>query len=193
MKLLIVEDDQFLREFLKDLLKNEFDEIKEVERFRELFSITVADVDVAIVDLGLPPSINTYEEGIKVVEYIKNSSGAKIIVLTGQESDNAIVESIGKGVFDYIKKPADVDVIVKAVKKAKFVKKYEKKAEKRGKFTINISVDENEDFKNIREQAEKKYLEKLLDRYHFNISKLAKELKITREKIYYYIKKFQLK
>ena len=189
MKLMIAEDDKLLRNFLKDILKQEFDEIVEIERFVDLKNVTISDVDVAIVDLGLPPNTNSYEEGIKVVEYIKNSSNAEIIILTGQEKEEAEIESIGLGVFDYLKKPVDVSEIIKTVKKAVFFKEKKDKSEK---ISINIIVDKREDFKSVKEKVEKKYLEKLLSLYNNNISKLARELNIAREKVYYYLKKFNL-
>jgi len=189
VKLMIAEDDKLLRNFLKDILKQEFDEIVEIERFVDLKNVTISDVDVAIVDLGLPPNTNSYEEGIKVVEYIKNSSNAEIIILTGQEKEEAEIESIGLGVFDYLKKPVDVSEIIKTVKKAVFFKEKKDKSEK---ISINIIVDKREDFKSVKEKVEKKYLEKLLSLYNNNISKLARELNIAREKVYYYLKKFNL-
>jgi len=193
MKLLIVEDDKFLREFLEEIFAEEFDEVVGIGRFSEFRDISIADTDVAVVDLGLPPSVNTYEEGLKVIKYLKNSSNAKIIVLTGQESDEAAIESIAEGVYDYIQKPADVEDIKRVVKRAKFIKEKEDAAIKKGKMKIEISVENSEDFKNVREKAERKFLENLLKIHNDNVSRLAKDLNITREKVYYYLKKFNLR
>ena len=64
----------------------------------------------ALVDLGLPPTPHTPEEGFKVIsELLTHSPTIKIHVLSGQNDEANVKRALTLGAVDFIAKPCDVD------------------------------------------------------------------------------------
>ena len=99
--ILLVDDDQRLRELLKDYLseKNfqvftseDFDEAKEILEFF-IF-------DLIILDRMMPTG-----DGINLVQDIKKSSQTPIIMLTAMGENNDKIDGLKTGTDDYLSKP----------------------------------------------------------------------------------------
>ena len=99
--ILLVDDDQRLRELLKDYLneKNfqvftseDFDEAKEILEFF-IF-------DLIILDRMMPSG-----DGIDLVKHIKKASQTPIIMLTAMGENNEKIEGLKTGTDDYLSKP----------------------------------------------------------------------------------------
>ena len=99
--ILLVDDDQRLRELLKDYLneKNfqvftseDFDEAKEVLGFF-IF-------DLIILDRMMPTG-----DGINLIQYIKKGSKTPIIMLTAMGENNDKIDGFKTGADDYLSKP----------------------------------------------------------------------------------------
>jgi len=99
--ILLVDDDQRLRELLKDYLneKNfqvftseDFDEAKEILRFF-IF-------DLIILDRMMPTG-----DGINLIRHIKKASKTPIIMLTAMSENNDKIEGLKIGTDDYLSKP----------------------------------------------------------------------------------------
>ena len=99
--ILLVDDDQRLRELLKDYLneKNfqvftseDFDEAKEILRFF-IF-------DLIILDRMMPSG-----DGINLIQDIKKVSKTPIIILTAMGENNDKIDGLKTGTDDYLSKP----------------------------------------------------------------------------------------
>jgi len=99
--ILLVDDDQRLRELLKDYLneKNfqvftseDFDEAKEILEFF-IF-------DLIILDRMMPSG-----DGINLIQHIKKTSKTPIIMLTAMGENNDRIDGLKKGTDDYLSKP----------------------------------------------------------------------------------------
>ena len=99
--ILLVDDDQRLRELLKDYLneKNfqiftseDFDEAKEILRFF-IF-------DLIILDRMMPTG-----DGINLIQDIKKTSKTPIIMLTAMSENNDKIDGLKTGTDDYLSKP----------------------------------------------------------------------------------------
>ena len=190
MKLLIVEDDIALRSQIVFAFEVEY-EIKEANDRKEAEEILKNEFfELALIDLGLPPYEQTATEGEKIVSYITQHYNTKVIVLTGQSSENAAKNLVKNGIFDYLVKPANMQDLKKSLKRAEFFYKKESEIEKDGVFKISLDADINNSFKDIGDEAQKQFLLKVLKETDFNIYKTAKILGTKRENIYYFIKKF---
>jgi DNA-binding NtrC family response regulator len=188
--ILLVEDDVALRVQIRFALEESFNifEAGNVEGAKVIFNKD--SIDVVILDLGLPPSVDTYDEGIKLLHYVLNSSSAKIIILTGQKTESAALEAIKSGAFDYIMKPVEMDKILFSVSRAILFRDVEKKIEEQGIKKISFSVEMGGGLQLAREEAEKNIIMKVLRDTNFNIYRSAKILGVKRESLYYFIKKF---
>jgi len=109
-KLLIVEDEESIRNQMKWALSDEYEVIPADNRTQALELARKESPPVVLLDLGLPPSPRTAEEGLRCLrEILRVDSGAKVIVVTGnQEKENAFL-AIEKGAFDYFLKPAQIE------------------------------------------------------------------------------------
>ncbi|MEO5357435.1 MAG: response regulator [Nitrospirae bacterium YQR-1] len=193
-EILLIEDDLSLRKQLVFALEK-FYKVFEAGARQEALNILASNtnIDVSIIDLGLPPTENTPKEGLMLIEHIIAETKCKVVVLTGQETDMASIESIKLGVFDFLPKPAPVEKILYAVERALVYQKAEDSIEKEGIRKISLNVKLGDGLQSIRDEAEKQLIKKVLTDTDFNVYKTAKIMGIKRENIYYFLKKFGLK
>jgi len=114
IKLLIVEDDANLRNALiKALSKSQYNCTGASSLEEALEAIHQESYDVVLLDLKLPDA-----EGVQVIKKVKESSDAKIIVITGYGDVRTAVESIKAGAYDFIQKPFNLDILEADIKRA---------------------------------------------------------------------------
>jgi DNA-binding NtrC family response regulator len=121
--LIIIDDDPLITDTLHFVLSKHF-EVCVAESHAQLKSLLQQldnPPDLALVDLGLPPSPHTPEEGFKVISaLLAHSSTIKIHVLSGQSDDVNVKRALSLGALDFIAKPCDVeklkDMLLKALK-----------------------------------------------------------------------------
>ncbi len=112
MRLLIVEDEQILRESLQERLRKEgfvVDSAKDGEE--GLYFATEYPIDLAIVDLGLP--------GLSGMDLIRKAreQGASmpILILTARDRWQDKVEGLQAGADDYVVKPFSIEELLARV------------------------------------------------------------------------------
>jgi DNA-binding NtrC family response regulator len=114
-RILVVEDEEGMREFLKILLgKERYDVVAcecgkdAIERFKEeTFQVVITDIKM--------PGMN----GIEVLSAIKGiDPSVPVIIMTGHASQETAIEAVNKGAFAYLLKQARNEEIKQMVKKA---------------------------------------------------------------------------
>jgi len=115
MKVLLVDDEEKFVEALSERLQMrdlENETVYDGEQALEF--VDDKEPDVMVLDLKMP-GIN----GMEVLRRVKNKfPNIKVIILTGHGTDRDEEESRRLGVFDYLKKPVDIDVLVSRIKAA---------------------------------------------------------------------------
>lgn len=113
--ILIIDDEEFIRENLRRILGKEGYETKLASCGREGVNIISShEVDVVLLDINLP-DIN----GMDVLKKIKNiAPHTMVIVITGYATVDSAVEALKLGAYDYIKKPFKADAIKLIIKLA---------------------------------------------------------------------------
>jgi DNA-binding NtrC family response regulator len=110
--LMIIDDDPLITDTLHFVLSKYFD-VCVAESHAQLKSLLLqqdAPPALALVDLGLPPSPHSPEEGFKVISaLLAHSPTIKIHVLSGQSDDVNVKRALSLGAVDFIAKPCDVD------------------------------------------------------------------------------------
>lgn len=109
MRLLVVEDNESLAEWLAKLLRNEnyvVDVVRDAETADE--GVDFGCYDLAIVDLGLPRM-----GGIELIRRAR-SQGASlpILILTADDTLKSRVDGLDAGADDYLTKPFEVEELV---------------------------------------------------------------------------------
>jgi len=114
-KILIVEDENSMREVLKILLEGESYEVTSASEGLEGISHIDKDIfDLVITDIKMPGA-----DGFEVLKKVKNiSPGTVVIMITAFGTTEAAIEAMKLGAYDYIHKPFKIDEIRLIVKKA---------------------------------------------------------------------------
>lgn len=192
-RILLVEDDLALRQMLSSILANENYQISEAGSEEETFqSINeYPDTPVAIVDLGLPPLPHTTAIGLSIIrKMVAEHPQVKLIVLTGQDHEQAALEAIREGAFDFLSKPAQSDEIISAVSRALLFHRKERDMAADGVARLQLNANVSDGLKAVREEAEQKLIKQVLKETSFNVYQSAARLGVKRESIYYFMKKF---
>lgn len=112
-KVLIVEDDQGIQEFLRELLlDNGFAAEVASDGITALSLIKKSQPDLVILDLGLP---NLAGEAV-CLEIRKKYPDLPIIILTAKDDVSDVIRGLNLGADDYITKPFVADELVARVK-----------------------------------------------------------------------------
>ena len=81
MNILVVEDDEIIRQELLLLLKNALYDVTALERFDDVASkILMKDYDLVLLDLNLP-----YESGFDICTKVRKESDVTFIFITGRK------------------------------------------------------------------------------------------------------------
>lgn len=114
-KILIVDDEDFIRQNLDRILKEEGYRTAIAKDGKEALDfLKEGSFDLVFLDLRLPDI-----SGLEVLKTIKESDpDLLVIVMTGYASVESAVEALKSGAYDYIKKPFKADVIKLIVKLA---------------------------------------------------------------------------
>lgn len=112
-KILIVEDDNGLQKYLKELFaSNGYSISLATDGVFALNSINKLPPDLVILDLGLP---NMAGEDV-LVEIRKKWPGLPVIILTAKDSVSDKVQGLNIGADDYMTKPFSADELLARVK-----------------------------------------------------------------------------
>jgi two-component system cell cycle response regulator len=126
IKILIVDDEEIIRNFLIDVLSDEGYTTKAVSSGEEAVRLLKKQAfDLIITDIMMPGI-----DGIQVLREAKEmDSDQSVIVMTGYASTETAVESMKLGAADYITKPFNLDQIKIVVAKTLERRRLQKKAE----------------------------------------------------------------
>ena len=112
--ILVIDDEEMIRELLKDTFEKEKYTVETAENGDEAFKmISSNDFDLVITDIRLPDI-----SGMEILEKIKSKyPEIGVIMITAYGSIKSAVKSMKDGAFDYIAKPFEIDEIKIVVKK----------------------------------------------------------------------------
>ena len=101
LKVFLVEDDEAYAEFIKKSLRTKYQIYSFTSAEDCLVTLKSIKPDVLIIDYGLPGMT-----GIELYEASKSQllSGTKVIMMSGIDDGNLVLEFIKKGVRDYVVK-----------------------------------------------------------------------------------------
>lgn len=179
--MLIVEDNDDLRHYLKDNLQQQYT-IFEAANGRDGWHLTLAELPKLVISDVLMPVVN----GIDLCRRIKNdarTSHIPVILLTARTADEQKIEGLEAGADDYITKPFSYEILELKIKRLiemreSFQSSFNKKFEiKPGEIGIT-SLDE----KFLKKAL--KIVEKNIGNTEFSVEKLGRELGVSRGHLY---------
>lgn len=111
-KLLIVDDDEAIRNQMKWALAGDYDVLLAEDRERAMEQMRQHRPMLVALDLGLPPAPREAEEGFKALsEILSVVPQAKVIVITGNHEKMNALKAIEQGAFDFFAKPVDLSEV----------------------------------------------------------------------------------
>lgn len=194
--ILLVDDDPALRGMLGFSLEAKGYSVVEVEsRQQAIDTLKEKAFSVILLDMGMPPSEHTPDEGIAVLQWLSdNQPQNKVIVLTGQNAESTSYLALKHGAFDFLEKPVATESMLQAVQRAQlFYQQEEKRKELEGVQKVQVEAQLGEGVKSIRNSAEEKLVKSVLAETEFNVHEAARRLGLKRENVYYLIKKYGIK
>ena len=118
--ILIIEDDEDIRESVKILLENEGFHVIEADNGMDGLHQISEDTDLVILDIMMPGI-----SGIKTCEQIRKISYVPILFLTAKSSENDKIIGFTAGADDYLVKPFSDEKFEEVVKRAvRSIKEY---------------------------------------------------------------------
>jgi PAS domain S-box-containing protein len=112
---LLVDDERNIRWTMSELLKREgYDAVTAADVESALAIVEGGRLDAAVVDIVLP--------GRSGIELLKHLSGREpyipVIMITGEPNISQIPELVRAGAYDFISKPVQIDLLLRAVSNA---------------------------------------------------------------------------
>jgi two-component system NtrC family response regulator len=133
-RLLIIEDDEDIRTQLTYALQDEYDVSVAGDRTRAAAAVQEAPPEIVTLDLGLPPTPDTAEEGLRALEDILAvAPDAKVIIITGNGDRANAVTAVERGAFDYHLKPVNLDDLKVVLRRATYLRQLERESEEQAR------------------------------------------------------------
>jgi len=133
-RLLIIEDDEDIRTQLTYALQDEYDVSVAGDRTRAAAAVQEAPPEIVTLDLGLPPTPDTAEEGLRALEDILAvAPEAKVIIITGNGDRANAVAAVERGAFDYHLKPVNLDDLKVVLRRASYLRQLERESEEQAR------------------------------------------------------------
>ncbi len=155
-KILIIDDEESIRNVLRDILEMEDYEVDEAkDGINALSKVKKADFDAVICDIKMPKM-----DGMEVLERIQIlRPDIPVIMISGHGDIDTAVETVKKGAFDYISKPPDLNrlliTIRNALDKSSLVSETKVLKKKISKSKTQEIIGESEGISKIKETIER--------------------------------------
>jgi two-component system NtrC family response regulator len=109
-KLLIVDDDDEIRTQMRWALTADYAVSLASDRASALDQFRATRPLVVLLDLGLPPTPGTPQEGLAALsELLAIDRMTKVVIVSGQGEKGPALHAIGAGAYDFVGKPVEMD------------------------------------------------------------------------------------
>jgi len=125
-KILIIDDEECIREVFSALLKEKNYSVEEAETGNQGVEIARRfNPDIILLDMNLPDI-----SGMDVLSFVKESNiPAEVIIITAYGTIKNAVEATRLGAYDYLQKPVDNEELLLLVSRALEVKRLQREVE----------------------------------------------------------------
>jgi len=146
LRLLLVDDETEFIETLADRLKLRDLEASIAHNGEEALSLVEEEEpDVIVLDVKMPGI-----DGIEVLRRVKQAHpNVEIIILTGHGTEKEEKAARSLGVFDFMKKPADIDALVPRIRNA-----FRQRMKKLERMAMAVAFAEAGEFDTAKEMME---------------------------------------
>lgn len=126
-QLLIVDDEEEIRAQMKWALVDNYTITLASCREEAMTAAAANPPEIALLDLGLPPSPSDPTEGLQTLAALMAQHRfLKVIVITGQGERAVAMNAISEGAYDFLLKPVNMDELRIILKRALYVARLER-------------------------------------------------------------------
>jgi len=117
-RILVVDDDEAITQQLFWTLCDDYDVVTANDMQTAIRRATIYNPVVSILDLHLPPLLDSPEIGLRLVEYIKaHVPDAKIIVITSEDAAETQRACFAVGADEFLDKPFEIEQLLAAMRR----------------------------------------------------------------------------
>lgn len=118
-KLLIVDDDTAIRQQLFWTLCDEYDVIMAGDLSSAMRHATSSAPVISLLDLHMPPTLDSPEVGLRLLDYIKEQCpSSKVYIVSSEESIETKKACFRQGADGFLSKPLDVEKLLTTVRRS---------------------------------------------------------------------------
>ena len=118
-KLLIVDDDVTITQQLFWMLCDDFEVMTASDLASAIRRATIYEPDVAILDLHLPPTLNSPDAGLRLLEYVKaHLPLTKVFVVSSESNVETQRTCLLGGADGFLSKPIDIEHLLSTVRRS---------------------------------------------------------------------------
>jgi DNA-binding response OmpR family regulator len=115
-RILIVDDDESITQQLFWTLSDDYDVVTANDMQTAVRRATVYEPAVSILDLHLPPEIESPEVGLRILEYLKaHLPESKVLVITAASGSETRSACYAIGADEFLDKPFDTEELLAAM------------------------------------------------------------------------------
>lgn len=123
-KLLIVDDDRAITQQLFWMLCDEYEVMTANNLAAAIRRATIYEPDVAILDLYLPPTPDSVDTGMRILEFFKaHFPSSKVVVVSGESSGDVQEDCFRQGADEFLPKPLDIEHLLATVRRTALARK----------------------------------------------------------------------
>ena len=169
--ILIVDDNASILTAMRYLLDGIFERILMLEQPDDILKLMAQeDVDIVLLDMNFTLGVNTGQEGLFWLRAIrKQHPQTPVVLLTAYADVSLAVRGLKSGAADFITKPWDNDELLRKLKDVLDMQ------------NEIVTLDE----------MEKEHIRRTIDHCHGNLTLAAELLGITRQTLYYKMKRLE--
>ncbi|MCA0211966.1 MAG: response regulator [Proteobacteria bacterium] len=146
---------------------------------------------LALLDLGLPPRPGDPTVGLELLQQLLlELPNLKVVVLTGQDEPAVCWRAIGLGAFDFLVKPASRAQVIGALQRACMFLESERQLALSGQARITVTGPVAEGVREFGDAAQERLVRSVMADANYNVAQAARQLGLSREHMYYFIRKF---
>ena len=117
-RILVVDDDQAITQQLFWTLCEDYDVVTANDMQTALRRATIYEPDISILDLHLPPAIDSPEIGLRIIEYIKDHvPESKVLVMSSANSITTQKACYSVGADEFLGKPFDTELLLATMRR----------------------------------------------------------------------------
>ncbi len=145
----------------------------------------------ALLDLGLPSRPGDPTVGLELLQQLLlELPSLKVVVLTGQDEPAVCWRAIGLGAFDFLVKPASRAQVLGSLHRACMFLESERQLALSGQARITVTGPVAEGVREFGDAAQERLVRTVMADANYNVAQAARQLGLSREHMYYFIRKF---